>query len=367
MKIPFLSFDSQIDPHSIELLAAIRSVIKSKWYVLGQNVVDFEKRFAKLSGVKHVVGVGSGLDALIISLKSLNITKGDEVIVASNAYIASWLSISNVGATIVPVEPNPQTFNLDVNKIEEKITSKTKAIMPVHLFGQACEMDKIMEIAKKHNLFVIEDNAQAHLAKFDGKITGSFGHINATSFYPTKNIGAIGEAGCITTNDNAKSEYAKMYRNYGSCKKYTCDIIGTNSRLDEMQAAVLKIKLKYIIKWNEERVNIAGLYNTYLSENKYITKPYNHPKSQHVYHLYVIQTGKRDALQLFLDKKGIATTIHYPIPPHLQKAYSFLGYKKGNFPIAEKLANNSLSLPLYPGLKNNHIIYICKCINEFYS
>ena len=244
--IPFISFNTQLETHSEELILAVESVIKSKWYVLGKNLTEFEKNYAKLNCTKFAVGVGSGLDALIISLKALKITKEDEVIVASNSYIASWLSITNVGATIIPVEPDPQTFNLDANKIEEKITNKTKAIMPVHLYGQPCEMDKIMGIAKKHNLYVVEDNAQSHLAKYNNQITGSFGDINATSFYPTKNIGAFGEAGCITTMNKKLSDYVIKYRNYGSSEKYFCDIIGSNSRLDELQAAILNIKLKYI-------------------------------------------------------------------------------------------------------------------------
>lgn len=367
MKTPFLSFDFQIDPHQDELINSIISVINSKWYVLGKNVTEFEKNYSKLNGINHTVGVGSGLDALIISLKALNISKEDEVIVASNAYIASWLAITNVGAKIIPVEPDLRTFNLDANKIEEKITSKTKAIMPVHLFGQPCEMDKIMSIAKKNNLYVVEDNAQAHLAKYNNQITGSFGNINATSFYPTKNIGAIGEAGCITTENAKLFEYATKYRNYGSSEKYFCDIIGFNSRLDELQAAILNVKLKYIEKWTLERQMIAKKYDQLLSKNSKITVPYIDSKAQHVYHLYVIKVDKRDQLQEFLKEKGIGTAIHYPIPPHLQKAYAHLGYNKGDFPIAEELANTSLSLPLYPGLKDDNLIYISNSINEFFK
>mgnify|MGYP001193307559 CR=1 FL=1 len=367
MKIPFLSFDSQFEDVREELFDATKKVFNSKWYILGKNLTNFEKNYAKINNIKYAVGVGSGLDALIISLKSLNITKGDEVIVASNAYIASWLAISNVGATIIPVEPNPQTFNLDPTKIEEKITSKTKAIMPVHLYGQPCEMDKIMDIALRNKLFVVEDNAQSHLATFNGKPTGTYGNINATSFYPSKNIGAIGEAGCITTMDDDLSEFSKTFRNYGSKEKYYCDIIGSNSRLDEIQAAILNVKLKHIQSWNKERQKIAKRYDQLLSKNLQITIPYVNPKAQHVYHLYVIKVDKRDQLQEFLKEKGIGTSIHYPIPPHLQKAYAHLGYKKGDFPIAEELANTALSLPVYPGLKDESIIYICNLINEFFK
>ena len=364
-KVPFVSFDYQLKEFKNELFKIANNVINSGWYVLGENVNNFENNYKNLSKVNYAVGVGSGLDALIISLKSLNIKKNDEVIIASNAYIASWLSITNVGATIVPVEPDENTFNIDTSKIKEKITKNTKAIMPVHLYGQPCEMDKIMAIAKEYGLYVIEDNAQAHLAMFENQITGSFGDINATSFYPTKNIGAIGEAGCITTNNKELSNYSAKYRNYGSYEKYICDIIGTNSRLDEIQAAILNVKLKHIHKWTDDRKKIALLYNERLKEN--VITPFVNPKCSHVYHLYVIKTNERDKLQEFLSKKNIGTAIHYPIPPHLQKAYSFLNYKKGDFPIAEKLAKQCLSLPIYPGLKENEINYVCDSIIEFFK
>lgn len=365
MKIPFVSFEQKFLETKQNILLAIEKVIDSKWYVLGQNLIDFEVNYKKLNTVKFALGVGSGLDALIISLKALNIKQNDEIIVASNAYIASWLSITNVGATIVPIEPDEKTFNIDPFKIEEKITKNTKAIMPVHLYGQPCEMNKIMTIARKYGLYVVEDNAQAHLAKFENQITGSFGDINATSFYPTKNIGAIGEAGCITTNDKELFDYATKYRNYGSSQKYICDIIGTNSRLDEIQAAILNVKLKHIQKWTAERQKIAMLYNERLKEN--VITPYVHPKCSHVYHLYVIKTKYRDELKTFLTKKNIETAIHYPIPPHLQKAYKFLNYQKGDLPIAEKLASQSLSLPIYPGLKEDQINYICDSVIEFFK
>jgi len=365
MKIPFISFESQLKENKTQLINNIESVLDSQWYVLGENVKEFENKYKTLSRVKFASGVGSGLDALIISLKALNISKGDEVIVASNAYIASWLSITNVGASIVPVEPNEKTFNIDVNKIEEKITANTKVIMPVHLYGQPCEMDKIMDIAKKYKLFVIEDNAQAHLAKFKGKITGSFGDINATSFYPTKNIGAIGEAGCITTDNIKHAEFSNKFRNYGSSEKYICDLIGTNSRLDELQASILNVKLDYIEHWTRQRIEIANLYTQRLTN--LVETPFVNSNCTHVYHLYVIKTDKRDDLKEFLQQKGIGTAIHYPIPPHLQKAYSHLNFKKGDFPIAEKLANQSLSLPIYPGLSNDQVIYICDSIKEFFK
>lgn len=367
MKIPFINFDQQNILIRDKILESVKKLFDSKNYVLGSNVSEFETKYSVINNSKYSIGIGSGLDALIISLKALNVGKGDEVIIASNAYIASWLSISNVCATIIPIEPDSETFNIDVNKIEEKISVKTKVIMPVHLFGQSCEMNKIMDIAKKYNLYVVEDNAQAHLAKYDSKNTGTFGNINATSFYPTKNLGAIGEAGCITTDDKDLRNFVLSYRNYGSSKKYVNDIIGTNSRLDEIQAGILSVKLKYLQKWNNDRKSIALKYNKLLSICDYVKIPKKLDKCDHVYHLYVIQSNKRDELQEYLLQNGIETSIHYPIPPHLQKAYAGLGYKQGDFPIAEKLAKTSLSLPIYPGLNDSEIQYICDIIIKFFK
>ena len=367
MKIPFISFDVQNKLIRENVLIEFKNVLDSNNYVLGNNVLNFEKAYSKINSIKHAIGVGSGLDALIICLKSLNIKQGDEVIVASNAYIASWLSISNVGAKIVPVEPDLDTFNIDSNKIEEKITVNTKVIMPVHLFGQSCEMDKIMALAEKYSLHIVEDNAQAHLARYNSKYTGTFGTINATSFYPTKNLGAIGEAGCITTSNDSLKEFCVAYRNYGSSEKYINDMIGTNSRLDELQAAILNLKLKYLKEWTEERQAIALKYDKILSEVNEIKIPKKSSKCEHVYHLYVIRTKKRDQLQRHLTANGIGTSIHYPIPPHLQKAYHHLRFKKGDFPIAEKSANQSLSLPIYPGLKLSDQKEVVRVIKDFFN
>ena len=367
MNIPFINFEYQNKLIENDIFNSLKIFFDSKQYVLGSNVFDFETQYSEINQVKYSVGISSGLDALVIALKALNIGKGDEVIVASNAYIASWISISNVGAKIIPVEPNIETFNIDVNQIESKITSKTKVIMPVHLFGQPCEMDKIMKIAQKYDLYVIEDNAQAHLAKYKNVSTGTFGNINATSFYPTKNLGALGEAGCITTNNKKLRNFALSYRNYGSSKKYINDIIGSNSRLDEIQAGVLNVKLKYLEEWNTNRKIIASKYDDFLSKCNYVKIPKKLSQCDHVYHLYVIQTKKRDGLQKYLKQIGIGTSIHYPIPPPLQKAYSHLGYKIGDFPIAEQLANNSLSLPIYPGLNEKEIKFICNKICKFFT
>ena len=362
-----MSFEYQNQVVEDSLFKSLEKIFNSKNYVLGDNVLKFESNYSKINKSKYSIGVGSGLDALIISLKALKVEKGDEIIIASNAYIASWLAASNVGAKIIPIEPDFETFNIDANKIENMITPKTKVIMPVHLFGQSCEMKKIMSIAKRNNIYVVEDNAQAHLAKYDSKITGTFGKINATSFYPTKNLGAIGEAGCITTEDKDLRDFVLSYRNYGSSEKYINDIIGTNSRLDEIQAGILNVKIKYLEKWNNDRKKIASKYNMFLSTCNDVKTPKKLDQCDHVYHLYVIKINKRDKLQQYLSQNGIGTSIHYPIPPHLQKAYSELGYKQGDFPIAEKLAKISLSLPMYPGLSDVEIQYICDKIIKFYK
>lgn len=367
MKIPFLSFDYQDDLYRNELIDAMTQVLDSKWYVMGKNLELFEKNYADLHKTKYSLGVANGLDAITISLKTLGIKEGDEIIVPSNTYIATWLAPSALGATIVPVEPNPKTYNIDPDKIEEAITEKTKAIIPVHLYGQSCDMEKIMKIAEKYNLYVIEDNAQAHLSTWNGKITGSFGHINATSFYPGKNLGALGDGGGITTDIEVLAIKVRTYRNYGSQKKYYNDVLGTNSRLDELQAAVLNVKLPYLKELTEERVKIAKKFDALLKNVEYITTPYTHPNATHAYHLYVIKCKNRDELQKFLNDNGIGTLIHYPVPPHLQEAYKFLNYKKGDFPLAEEIASNCLSLPMFPGLTDENIEFICNKIKEFYA
>jgi dTDP-4-amino-4,6-dideoxygalactose transaminase len=366
MNIPFLSFNKINNDVKQELTPAFESFIDSCYYVLGEKVKVFEKEYAAFNNTAFCAGLANGLDALIIALKTLNIGEGDEVIVPSNTYIASWLSVSYVGATPIPVEPNEHTYNINPSEIEAKITSKTKAIMPVHLYGQCCEMEAIMQIAKKHNLFVVEDNAQSQGATYNGKITGSFGDINATSFYPGKNLGAYGDAGAITTNNEALYVRANTIRNYGSAKKYYNDEKGVNSRLDELQASLLSIKLKHLNNWNDERNNIADLFNERLKSTGDIVLPKLAEGATSVYHLYVIRTEKRDELQQHLSKNGVGTLIHYPLPPHLQKAYSDLNYNLGDFPIAEKIANTCISLPIYPGLTIDQVDIICSQIKSFY-
>ncbi|HQQ93621.1 MAG TPA: DegT/DnrJ/EryC1/StrS family aminotransferase [Bacteroidia bacterium] len=367
MNIPFLSFHGMHDPLKAELSKAFEDVYDSHWYIMGKALKQFEENYARYSKTSFCAGVANGLDALILSLKCLNIGPGDEVIVPSNTYIASWLAVSYVGAKPVPVEPVESTFNIDPALIESAITNRTKAIMPVHLYGQSCEMDRIMEIARKHKLYVVEDNAQSQGARCNNKPTGSFGDINGTSFYPGKNLGALGDAGAITTNSEELYHKATVIRNYGSQKKYYNEVKGVNSRLDELQAAILDVKLKYLNEWNAERVETAAKYNQLLSGVGDIVLPMLSPGCTHVYHLYVIRTSKRDALQEHLNAAGVGTLIHYPVPPHLQEAYRELNYKKGQFPLAEKMASTCLSLPLYPGLKNESIEAVAGSIRKFFS
>uniref|UniRef100_UPI004047FC1B DegT/DnrJ/EryC1/StrS family aminotransferase n=1 Tax=Algoriphagus sp. TaxID=1872435 RepID=UPI004047FC1B len=349
-----------------EIMRSFLDVYDANWFVMGKKLEAFEKEYSAFNNTKYSIGVSNGLDALHLALKSLNVTKGDEVIVPSNTYIATVLAISYVGATPIFVEPDAHTYNINPANIEAAITSKTKVIMPVHLYGQACDMDVIMTIAKKYNLFVVEDNAQAHGASFNGKITGSFGIVNGTSFYPGKNLGALGDAGAVTTNDDKIAKKIVMLRNYGSEKKYFNEEIGFNMRLDEVQASFLSVKLKYLNEWTNQRKEIAKHYNESLKNIEDLILPSVHSNSTHVYHLYVIKSKSRDSLQKYLSEKGIGALIHYPIPPHLQNAYSNLGYKKNDFPIAEDLANTMLSLPIWPGMTKNEVSYVCENISNYF-
>lgn len=367
MKVPFLSFQYMQQSIRQEMIDTFTEVYDAAWYVLGKKVEAFEQAYAKYNQVSLCVGVSNGLDALVLALKTLNIGAGDEVIVPSNTFIASVLAVTYVGATPVFVEPDERTYNLNPALLAKAITAKTKVIIPVHLYGQACEMDDIMHIAESHNLFVIEDNAQAHGASFKNKITGSWGHINATSFYPGKNLGALGDAGAITTNDAKLADKAKVLRNYGSQKKYYNQEAGFNMRLDEMQAAFLLVKLNEIERWTKQRQQIAGWYRELLQDNGDPILPFVHADSTHVYHLFVIKTSKRNELMNYLSDNDIQTQIHYPVPPHLQECYQYLGYSKGDFPIAEELANTCLSLPLYPGMTHEEVRFVSDKIKQFFT
>jgi len=365
MKIPFLSFESSNQQIKAEILSSFEQFFDSSWYVLGDQVKQFEQEYAAFNHVKHCIGVSNGLDALHLALKALDIGKGDEVIVPSNTYIATALAVSYVGATPVFVEPDINTYNLDPLKIEAAITSKTKAFMPVHLYGQACEMEPIMAIAKKHHLFVVEDNAQSQGAAYKGKLTGSWGNINGTSFYPGKNLGALGDAGAVTTDNEELAIKVALLRNYGSQKKYYNEVIGFNMRLDECQAGFLSVKLKYLKEWTKQRLEIAGWYNEALKNIDDLILPFVAENATHVYHVYLIRTKHRDALQKHLADNGIGTLIHYPIPIHLQNAYQDLGFKKGDFPVAEEIADTCLSLPLWPGMKREMVVSIADVVKAF--
>jgi dTDP-4-amino-4,6-dideoxygalactose transaminase len=365
--IPFLSFDAMNERFKEEAKATFERFFDSKWYVLGKMTSDFEADYAQWSQVKHCVGISNGLDALQIALRVLEIGDGDEVIVPSNTYIATALAVSYVGATPVFVEPRLDTYNIDYQRIEEKITPRTKAIMPVHLYGQACEMSAIMALAQKYHLYVIEDNAQAHGATYDGQLTASFGELNATSFYPGKNLGALGEAGAITTNHDFLAQKVAVLRNYGSEKKYFNEVKGFNARIDELQAGLLAVKLRYMNEWTAERQQIAQWYFKHLAAIENIVLPKIADKATHVFHLFTIRTDKREALQAYLSSKNIGTMIHYPVPPHLQKAYQELNFQKGDFPLAELIANTTLSLPLFVGMTEEQVIVVANEIKKFFS
>jgi dTDP-4-amino-4,6-dideoxygalactose transaminase len=367
MTIPFLSLDAINEKIRPGMLAAFATVFDSKQYILGKAVQQFEAEYAAFNTVPHCIGVSNGLDALLLCLKALGIGPGDEVIVPSNTYIASVLAISYAGATPVFTEPDEATFNMNPQLIEAAITPRTKAIMPVHLYGQCCSMDAIVQTAAKHRLYVIEDNAQSQGAAYNGKPAGSFGIANGTSFYPAKNLGALGDAGAVTTGDEAIAQKIRVLRNYGSQKKYYNETAGHNMRLDELQAALLSVKLKYLAGWTAERQQLARWYDAALNGIGDVVTPAIAPGATHVYHLYVIRTARRDALQQYLQQQGIGTLIHYPVPPHLQQAYKHLGYKKGDFPIAEQLANTCLSLPIYPGLQQQQVMYIASTIQSFFN
>lgn len=365
-KIPFFTFDKRNKDIRKDALETFADFFDSGWYVLGNFTSQFEKDYAQFNNTNYAVGVSSGLDALHLALLSLDIGPDDEVIVPSNTYIATVLAITFVGATPIFVEPRFATSNLNPDLIEKAITDKTKCIMPVHLYGQACEMEQIVDIAKKYNLYIVEDNAQSQGSTYNGKLTGSFGDINATSFYPTKNIGAIGEAGAITTNKEELAKKVKVLRSYGSQKTYFNEVIGYNDRIDEFEAAFLSKSLNYFEKWTKERQEIDANYRMQLSEIDEITVNEIAEGATTVNHLFTIRSEKRDELQHYLAEHGVGTKIHYPVPPHLQVCYKYLGYKEGDYPIAEKLAKTTLSLPNFLGLNLDQIKYIKNSIKSFY-
>lgn len=342
---------------------AVIQTLESGWYILGKQVEKFEENFSKFIESKYCVGLNSGLDALILAFRALEMKDQDEVIVPANTYIASVLGITENGATPVFVEPD-EFYNIDVDKIEEKINEKTKAILVVHLYGQAANMSKIKEIADKYHLYLVEDCAQSHGARFKGKTTGSWGDIGCFSFYPTKNLGAFGDAGAIVTDNEALNSKIKMLRNYGSQVKYQNELPGINSRLDEIQAALLNVKLSHYEELRKERENIIKIYLNDINNDKVIL-PKTMQGSEHVWHQFVVQTMDRDHFKSYLEKEGIGTAIHYPIPPHLSRAYEYLGYKKGDFLITESYADTIISLPLYDGMTIEETKYVVEVINKY--
>ena len=360
--IPANRMDLGYQRYRQEYIDKVQAVLDSGWYILGKEVERFEYEFAEYIGTKYCVGLASGLDALWLAFRILGIGNGDEVIVPSNTYIASVMGITINGAAPVFVEPN-EYYNIDTSKIEEKITSKTRAILAVHLYGQACRMDKIMDIAQKHRLKVVEDCAQAHGAVCNSKKVGTFGDIGCFSFYPSKNLGAYGDAGAIVTNQEDIAKDFRIYRNYGSEKRYYNKVVGANSRLDELQAGLLRVKLKHLTELNDERTIISGKYLKEI-RNEHIQLPSVDECVTTVWHQFVIRTKYRNELIQYLDECGIGTIIHYPIPPHLAEAYKYLGYKGGDFPIAEKYASEVLSLPLYNGMRDEQN-YIIETLNSF--
>ncbi|MBL8089171.1 MAG: DegT/DnrJ/EryC1/StrS family aminotransferase [Anaerolineales bacterium] len=347
--IPLVDLTAQYHSIKKEIDSAVLSTLESGHFILGPKVTKFEEDIASLLNLDFAVGLASGTDALVLALRALDIGAGDEVIIPAYTFFATAGTVMSVGAKPVMVDIDPQTYQIDVNKIEVAITSKTKAIIPVHLYGHPAEMNPILEIARKHNLKVIEDNAQGFGAEYLGKKTGSFGDIGCLSFFPTKNLGAFGDGGMVVTNDSKLAERMRMLRTHGWKKKYYSEEVGYNSRLDAIQAAILQAKLPHLDSWNDKRRELAKRYNEHLASLDIVT-PLEKEWAKHVYHLYIIRSEKRDALQKFLKEKGIASEVYYPIPPHLSEPCKKFGYKEGDFPFAEQASQETLALPLYPEL-----------------
>lgn len=363
MNIAFLDIARLHTALESELTRAFQRVVKSGHFILGAELEAFEAEFAAYSGVSDCVGVGNGLEAIHLLLRAYGIGEGDEVIVPSNTFIATWLAVTHSGATPVPVEPDPETYNIDPKRIEEVITSRTRAIIPVHLYGQPADMDPILAIAAKHSLLVIEDAAQAQGAHYKGRRTGSLGHAAATSFYPGKNLGALGDGGAVLTNDKVIADKVRILRNYGSPQKYHHVHLGYNSRLDEVQAAFLRVKLPLLDEWNRQRRKIAEAYRQALSGLPLVL-PVTPEWAEPVWHVYVVRSGQRDALRHFLAEQQISTLIHYPTPPHLQPCYA--DFANHHLPVAAQLALEALSLPLFPLMREDEVDMVVRAIHQFF-
>lgn len=355
LKLPYEELKREIDE-------VVVRVLNSGWYIGGVELELFEAEYANYCKAKYAVGVANGLDALHLALLAMGVGPGDEVIVPSNTYIATWLAVSQCGANPIPVEPDERTYNIDPSRIEAAITSKTKVILPVHLYGQPADLDPILAIAKKYGLYVLEDGAQAHGARYKELPIGAHGDAVAWSFYPGKNLGALGDGGAVTTNNEEIAKKIGILRNYGSSQKYVNEVRGFNSRLDPLQAAILRVKLNYLDQWNDRRKNIAHKYLTEI-KNKELIIPFVPEWADPAWHLFVVRHQRRDNFQNYLSKSGISTLIHYPIPPHLQKAYVDFNKRQGSFPLAELMANELLSLPIGPHLNSIEAKYIIKKVS----
>jgi len=364
MRVPFINFEPMHSEIRDEIIEAFKKVYDRNWFILGQSVENFEKDFSKYCNTDYCISCGNGLDALCLILRGYDIGEGDEVIIPSNTYIATALAVSNVGAKVVLVEPDIKTFNIDVNKIEGAITKRTKAIIAVHLYGRPIDADKVRELCKKFNLKFIEDAAQAHGAIYKGEKIGSLGDAAGFSFYPGKNLGALGDGGAVVTSDIILAQKVRALRNYGSFIKYHNEFKGVNSRLDEIQAEFLIVKIRQLYKWNNDRQKIAKLYLERINNSKIILPDVKLVKDS-IWHVFAVRTKYRTELEQHLKDKGIGTLIHYPIPLHLQKAYKDLGYKSGDFPIAEKISRTVLSLPMWYGMSDDEINYVIGVLNQW--
>jgi dTDP-4-amino-4,6-dideoxygalactose transaminase len=365
-KIPLLDLKAQMAPIREELLQAVAKVLDNGQYIMGPEVKAFEEEVARYVGVKHAIGVANGTDALLLALDAAGVGAGDEVITTPFTFFATAEVVSQLGATPVFVDIDEKTYNIDVKQIEAKITDKTKAIIPVHIFGQPANMDEIMALAEAHNLFVLEDSAQALGSEYKGRKIGTLGHAATYSFFPTKNLGGYGDGGMVVTNDDELAQKIRILRVHGSNPKYYHSMIGYNSRLDEMQAAMLRIKLRHLDDWNNGRRERAALYNELLKDTPLIT-PYAAEDRKHIYHLYIVQADDRDQLMAYLKEKGISTGVYYPVPLHQQDVYKPLGYEKGSLPVSEYMSNRTFALPLYAELETETIHKIVDTIKEYYA
>ncbi len=367
MNVPFLDLKANYLPLKQQILREIEEVLDNTAYVLGPKVKSFEERFAAAHNVSHCLAVSSGTDGNHLALWALGVGHGDEVIIPANTFIATAWGATLCGATPVFVDCEADSYNIDPSKVEEKITSKTKAIVAVHLYGQSADLDPLREIARRHNIALVEDAAQAHLAEYKGKKIGGLSDICSFSFYPGKNLGAYGEGGAVTTNSDELIEKVKRYREHGSVKKYYHEVLGHNYRMEAIQGAVLGVKMNHIAEWTERRRQVAAKYRELLGDISELTLPVEMPYAKHVYHLYVIQTENRDELQSFLNENGVATGLHYPLPLHMQECFKNLGYKESDFPVTERLASHGLSLPMFPEMTDEQIEYVASITKKYFA